>query len=88
MIPVRAYFGLLTRYLRPLRWRVAALGVVLLVGIGLQLVNPQIMKVFLDRVTAGTVTADLVPLAQRAAGRPHRARPRPRHGVPQAPHPG
>ena len=43
MIPVRAYFTLLTKYLRPLRWRAALLGVVLLAAITLQLINPQIV---------------------------------------------
>jgi ATP-binding cassette, subfamily B, bacterial len=63
MIPVRAYFRLLTRYLRPLRWRAAALGVVLLVAITLQLINPQIVAEIIDRVTTGGAMEDLVPLA-------------------------
>ncbi len=63
MIPVRAYFNLLTKYLRPLRWRALALGVVLLVAITLQLLNPQIVAEIIDRVTTGTDVDDLVPLA-------------------------
>ena len=51
MIPVRSYFRLLVEYLRPLRARVVLLTVVLLISIAFQLINPQIVKVFIDRAT-------------------------------------
>ncbi len=63
MIPVRAYFDLLSDYLRPLRPRVALLGVVLFGTIGLQLINPQLIKRFIDGALAGRGTSDLVPIA-------------------------
>lgn len=63
MIPVRAYFRLLVRYLRPMRVRTGLLGLVLLVAIALQLINPQLMRTFIDRATTGSNVADLVPLA-------------------------
>ena len=63
MIPVRAYFTLLTKYLRPLRWRAAVLGLVLLAAITLQLINPQIIGRFIDEVTTGGDVDDLTPLA-------------------------
>ena len=63
MIPVRAYFRLLVDYLRPMRGRVALLSAVLLTSIGLQLLNPQIVRVFLDRVTEGAGQEELIPLA-------------------------
>jgi len=63
MIPVRAYFRLLIRYLRPLRWRAGLLGLVLLVALTLQLINPQLIRTFLDRVTSGGAEEDLIPLA-------------------------
>jgi len=63
MIPVRAYFDLLSDYLRPLRSRVAVLGVVLFGTIGLQLANPQLIKRFIDGALAGRGTSELVPIA-------------------------
>ncbi len=63
MIPVRAYHRLLVEYLRPLRRRVLLLAVVLLVSIALQLLNPQIIRTFLDRVAEGSTRDELIPLA-------------------------
>jgi len=63
MIPVRAYFDLLSDYLRPLRPRVALLGVVLFGTIGLQLVNPQLIKRFIDGALEGRTASELVPIA-------------------------
>ncbi len=63
MIPVRAYFNLLTDYLRPLRPRVVLLSVVLFGTIGLQLLNPQLIKRFIDGALAGNGASALVPLA-------------------------
>ena len=53
MIPVRAYFRRLTNYLRPLRPRVVLLSFVLLSTIALQLVNPQLIKRFIDGAIDG-----------------------------------
>ncbi len=50
-IPLRQYGRLLGHYLRPLRRHVLLLAVLLLTGIGLQLVNPQIMRRFIDVAT-------------------------------------
>ena len=44
---------LLTIYLRPQRARAALLAVLLLAGIGLQLLNPQVMRFFIDTAEAG-----------------------------------
>ncbi|MEA3501696.1 MAG: ABC transporter ATP-binding protein, partial [Actinomycetota bacterium] len=63
MIPVRAYFTLLTDYLRPLRPRVALLSVVLFGTIGLQLLNPQLIKRFIDGALEGRGASALIPLA-------------------------
>ncbi|MCB2225001.1 MAG: ABC transporter ATP-binding protein/permease [Actinobacteria bacterium] len=65
MIPVRAYWRLLSEYLRPLRGRVALLGTLLLLGITFQAVNPQLIKGFLDRVQTD---ADLSILLSLASG--------------------
>jgi ATP-binding cassette subfamily B protein len=63
MIPVRAYLRLLISYLRHMRGRVGLLAVVLLAGIGLQLVNPQLIKRFIDGAVAGKSAGDLIPVA-------------------------
>ncbi len=52
-IPLRQYWNLLARYLRAQWGWVAALAVLLFGNIGLQLVNPQIMRRFLDVALAG-----------------------------------
>ena len=63
MIPLRSYWNLLSAYLRPMRGRVAALTLVLFTGIGMQVANPQIIKVFIDNAIGGDDTNSLVPIA-------------------------
>ena len=63
MIPVRAYFSLLTNYLKPLRPQVALLSFVLLSTIALQLVNPQLIKRFIDGAIDGRDASALIPIA-------------------------
>lgn len=63
MIPVGRYLRLLSKYLRPLRKRMGLLGTVVLANIALQLVNPQLIKRFIDGALAGSDTATLVPIA-------------------------
>src|SRR5690242_5652746 len=54
------YRSLLTRYLRPQIHRVAGMAVLLLAGIALQLINPQVIRYFLDTATQGGPTAPAV----------------------------
>ncbi len=63
MIPVRSYFRLLTDYLRPQRAKVALLAVVLTGVIGLQLVNPQLIKQFIDAAVEDSDASQLIPIA-------------------------
>jgi len=63
MIPVRAYFRLFAAYLRPYRRRAILLAVVLSATILLQLLNPQLIRVFIDGATSGRDVAELVPIA-------------------------
>ena len=63
MIPVRRYLKLLSRYLRPLRKRMALLGAVVLADIALQLAGPQLIKRFIDGAIAGEGSTVLVPVA-------------------------
>jgi len=46
---IKKYWHLLVDYLRPQKLRVSILATLLLGGIGLQLVNPQIVRFFLDQ---------------------------------------
>lgn len=50
---MRRYASLMLAYLAPQRRRMVALGALLLGSIGLQLVNPQVLRVFLDAATSG-----------------------------------
>ncbi len=63
MIPVRQYWNLLVDYLRPHRRRVVLLAVLLLTGIAFQLINPQIVRSFIDQAIAGADQSSLVRLA-------------------------
>ena len=47
-IPIREYFKLLRKYLRPLRVQVCVLALLLGGGVAVQLVNPQILRFFID----------------------------------------
>ena len=59
----RQYVELLVRYLRPQAGMVAALAVLLFTGIGLQLVNPQIVRYFIDEALAGSPVSRLIAAA-------------------------
>lgn len=59
----RQYASLLVRYLRPQTRLVVAVAVLLFTGIGLQLVNPQIIRFFIDEALAGSPIERLVAAA-------------------------
>lgn len=63
MIPVRAYWRLLRKYLRPLRARVVVLATLLLTGIAFQVINPQLIRAFIDRAQEGAPLSELTALA-------------------------
>jgi len=48
-LSIKKYWLLLVDYLRPQKLRVSSLASLLLLGIGLQLINPQIVRLFLDQ---------------------------------------
>jgi ABC-type multidrug transport system fused ATPase/permease subunit len=52
-IPLKQYWNLLVVYLKPQRGRVATLAIALLSSIGLQILNPQILRYFIDTAVAG-----------------------------------
>lgn len=62
-ISFREYAVFLRRYLRARLPLVTGLGLVLLVGIGLQLINPQLLRSFIDYAQAGSENSLLVRLA-------------------------
>ncbi len=51
-LTVRRYFTLLLTYLKPQWLRTLLMVVCLLSGIGLQLLNPQIIRYFIDTASA------------------------------------
>ena len=62
-ISLQQYRRLLVDYLRPQRGRVLWLGLLLAANIVLQLVNPQLMRSFLDQALAGVAMSTLSALA-------------------------
>lgn len=58
-IPLKQYWDLLFNYLKPLWLKVLLLAVLFLADIGLQLVNPQIMRYFIDTAQSGGVLQKL-----------------------------
>jgi ATP-binding cassette, subfamily B, bacterial len=52
-VQLKRYWGLLLKYLKPQWLSVVLLAVLLLVSIGLQLINPQVIRYFIDTTQAG-----------------------------------
>ncbi len=63
-LPIKRYWALLRTYLRPQQRRLILLAVLLALKIASRLVNPQIMRSFLDQAMTGTGT----PVLLREAG--------------------
>jgi len=59
-IPLKQYWQVLSQYLKPQRKRVAWLAVILLTTIGLRVVNPQIIRQFLDSAQSGASNDQLM----------------------------
>ncbi len=62
-VSLNRYLALLADYLKPQRIRVAALTLLLLGYIGVQLLNPQLVKRFIDTATSGGSMETLLMLA-------------------------
>ena len=62
-VPVRQYSALLLKYLRQQKGIVALASALILTNIGLQLVNPQIMRYFIDEAVAGSPLSTLMAAA-------------------------
>ena len=66
-IPLKQYWTLLIDYLRP-QWAMALiLALLLLTNIALQLVNPQIMRTFIDVATTTAASAETAKTLLRAS---------------------
>jgi len=59
MTAIRAYWGLLSSYLKPQKQHVFLLSAVLLLTIGLQLATPRVLRDFIDLALAGSAYAAL-----------------------------
>ncbi len=59
-IPFQQYWDLLAKYIQLQRRRFLLLSVLLLSSIGLQLVNPQIMRYFIDATQGAAASQDLI----------------------------
>lgn len=62
-VPTRQYAEILIRYLRRQKLRFGALAFLVLSSIGLQIVNPQIMRYFIDAATSGKPARTLMVAA-------------------------
>ena len=62
-LPIQRYWALLVKYLRPQRGRALLLALLLLTNIGLALLNPQIMRFFIDTALAGGALQTLIQAA-------------------------
>ena len=56
--PLVRYWNLLVAYLRPQRLRVAVLAVLIVASIGIQLVSPQFLRIFIDSIVGGATASD------------------------------
>lgn len=62
-VPLRQYGALLLKYIRQQKGLVALSSVLILTNIGLQLVNPQIMRYFIDEAVSGSPLGRLMAAA-------------------------
>ncbi|MFT5376170.1 MAG: ATP-binding cassette subfamily B protein, partial [Candidatus Latescibacterota bacterium] len=62
-VPLRVYAKLLGQYLRPYTPRVLLLAACIFSGIGMNLLNPQIIRYFIDTARAGGAVGDLTSAA-------------------------
>ena len=60
VFPVKRYFVLLVTYLRPQWYRTVLLALFLLLNIGLQLLNPQIIRYFIDTALGNGASLSLL----------------------------
>ncbi|MEM7536229.1 MAG: ABC transporter ATP-binding protein [Chloroflexota bacterium] len=67
-LPLRDYFQLMAAYLRPQQRSVLMLALLLLTQIGLQLINPQIVRYFIDTALAGGELSILIRAASLFLG--------------------
>jgi ATP-binding cassette subfamily B protein len=68
IVPLAQYGELLVRYLGPQRVRVFWLAALVLTGVGLQVANPQIIRLFIDEALAGQDAGTLLLLAAGFVG--------------------
>ena len=59
-IPLTPYTSLLATYLKPLRFQVLGLALLIFAGTGLQLVNPLLIRSFIDTAAVGGALRDLL----------------------------
>jgi ABC-type multidrug transport system fused ATPase/permease subunit len=62
-VPFRQYWQLLARHIRPQMGRFILLGILLFSGIGMRVINPQIVRFFIDTVSSGGDQALLIQAA-------------------------
>jgi ATP-binding cassette subfamily B protein len=59
-LPLKSYWNLLSRHIRPQKGRFFLLVFFLMSSIGLRIINPQIMRFFIDAALAGKILQELI----------------------------
>ncbi|MGE5222411.1 MAG: ABC transporter ATP-binding protein, partial [Omnitrophica WOR_2 bacterium] len=59
-IPLKQYWDLLSRHIRPQKGRFIVLTILLVSGIGLQIANPEVLRSFIDAALGGAATNRLL----------------------------
>ncbi len=59
-LPLREYLGLLYKYLKKQKLNMLVLTAILILNVGLQLMNPQILRYFIDEVERGSGIRNLI----------------------------
>ncbi|MEJ2487696.1 MAG: hypothetical protein P8Y68_18415 [Anaerolineales bacterium] len=85
-VPFRHYWQLLARHIRPQMSRFILLGVLLFGGIGMRVINPQIVRFFIDTASSGGEQG--LDGNQRSARRTGLTLPQSGHEFPQQRQPG
>jgi ATP-binding cassette, subfamily B, bacterial len=68
MVSLQQYWSLLSRHIRPQRLRFGLMTLLLFTSIGLQVVNPQIMRSFVDAALSGGAAQNLMLIAAAFIG--------------------
>lgn len=62
-LSIKPYFNLLSKYLKKQKWRFFCLALILVCGIALQIISPQIVRKFIDTAMKNGSDSTLIKMA-------------------------